>query len=141
MRQIIPLHSNVLYESLRLWTFPHCEPSFLEFRSVGGGLRIGCSMKKLGRRKEVGLLVSDEAPGEPPREATIRVIGRRFRIKTWWEYASPESMETSAARVELDIGELWVAANVFPMHVAVRLGKTSFGKPEYDWAKYRQNHV
>lgn len=141
MRQVIPLHSNVLYESLRLWTFPHREPSFLEIRSVGSGLRIGCSMKELGRQKEVGLLVFDEAPREPPREATIRVIGRRFRIRTWWEYASPESLETSAARVELDIGELWVAANVSPMHVAVRLGKACFGKPEYDWAKYRQIHV
>lgn len=135
-------HPDVLYQSLRIWTFPSIsEPHYREFKTVGAGLRIRCRMKELGRRSEVGLLDVDASPAEPPREASIRVIARGFRILRWYGYSSPECAETSAAKFDLNIGELWVASNAFPCHLAVRLDGQAHGTPEFDWQAYRRNHV
>jgi len=135
-------HQNVVYESLRLWTFPpQREPSWLEFRAVGGGALVGCKMKTLGSRSEVGVLEMKPAPRTIPPEAVIRVLARRFRVTRWDTYSSPVDMSTSAARFVLDKGDLMVAANAFPCHIAVRFGASVHGSPEFDWSDYHRNHV
>jgi hypothetical protein len=127
---------EVVYESLRLWTFPFCQPSVLEFRRTGGGgTAICCRTKDVEERHDIGVLELCPPPSATTT-ATFEVLGKNVRILASRVFAVPKFDDIGAARFELATGELWVAAAATHNALAVRLGARQWGKPERDWNDY-----
>lgn len=127
---------EVVYESFRLWTFPFSQPAVLELRRAGGGsLAITARMKDVEERHDIGLLEMC-APPSATTTATCEVIGKNVRILASRLYPVPGFSDIGAAKFDLDVGELWVAAAVTHNSLAVRLGSRHWNIPERDWDDY-----